>query len=87
VLWLQSRVQAIVASLLRLVEIHGGVVELEVSELLWVPWPAGARRCHPTLLVLVCWRPNVVRIVSRRVQVLVLAQGQGLVVLPLAHRC
>ena len=71
-----------------LVEINRGVMELEVSKFLRVTRPAGARRNHRiALLILVRGRPNVVRIVSCSVQVLVLAYGQGLVVQPLAHRC
>lgn len=59
-------------------------MELEVSELLRVALPARRRIHRAALLVLVSWRPDAVRVVGRCVQVLVLAQGHRLVVLPLA---
>lgn len=63
-------------------------MELEVSELLRVAWSGRAWSIHRTVLfVLVRWRPDAVRVVSCRIQVLVLAQRHRLVVLPLADRC
>lgn len=72
---------------MRLVEINGSVVELEVGEFLRVAL-SGRGGIHRTaLFILVSWWPDVVRVVSCCVEVLVFAHGQGLVVLPLSGRC
>lgn len=85
-LGLQRGVQAGVG-LLRLVEVNGRVVELEVGKFLLVAL-AGRALCiyRTALFVLVCCRPDVVGVVGRCVQGLVFAHRQGLVVLPLANR-
>ena len=58
---LQRRVQARVPCLLRLVEIDGRVMELEIGELLRMARAARARHIHGTTL-LVLAGPNVVRV-------------------------
>lgn len=87
VLRLHRRVQTVVSRLLRLVEVNGRVVELQIGEFLWVSLPC-RWRVHPTpLLVLVSGWPDVVGVVGCGIQVLVLAERHGLVVLSLTYSC